>query len=330
MKFNLSAFLQWPPLVSLCLRLGWQRARTLVLFLSRLYFTLNAGERQKIRDAVREALDGLEPEGGLREIIGKVFDGIGAHYYEKLFMAYEDPENATPFLLKNIACEDLGLLMRSLEKGKGVLLVTGHCGAIEYLPTLLAVHGLPVSMIAKFKTEHLKRKTFSQAERYGIRMIDGAQEGNVILSAMQELRNNRILVTQCDEIEEWRTSRRQMISFLGRRTGLDRTINISQKRTAAECVFGVVHRDGPNQYRLMMQSHGRMLKALDDPSISSVGEALLKFLERYIYACPEQWYQWKKLLEIKELPSYKGLECKPPAPVAIEPLTAETTWSEAA
>ncbi|MCK4825618.1 hypothetical protein KA005_58255, partial [bacterium] len=35
----------------------------------------------------------------------------------------------------------------------------------------------------------------------------------------------------------------------------------------------------------------------------SSGETVLKFLERYIYSNPEQWYQWKNYNEIKMLPS---------------------------
>ena len=36
----------------------------------------------------------------------------------------------------------------------------------------------------------------------------------------------------------------------------------------------------------------------------SIGEVMVKFLERYIYKYPEEWYQWKKYTKIKMLPSY--------------------------
>ena len=38
----------------------------------------------------------------------------------------------------------------------------------------------------------------------------------------------------------------------------------------------------------------------------STGALVLKFLERYIYKYPQEWYQWQKCAEMKTLDSYKG------------------------
>jgi len=195
------------------------------------------------------------------------------------------------------------VLNRNLLKGNGVIIVTGHYGAIEYIPTLLAVNNFAISMIAKFKTEQLRKKVFSQAKKYNIRLIDAEKTGNVIRAAVRELKENRILVTECDEIEEWRTSVKEKTSFLGKKTCLDRTINVIQKRTGAEIVFGIIHRYNLNKYKLIMYAYEDMLQILHDIAPFSSGETVLKFLERYIYSNPEQWYQWKNYNEIKTLPS---------------------------
>jgi hypothetical protein len=34
----------------------------------------------------------------------------------------------------------------------------------------------------------------------------------------------------------------------------------------------------------------------------SVGAAALKYLEQFIYKHPQEWYQWKKYLQIETLP----------------------------
>ena len=138
-------------------------------------------------------------------------------------------------------------------------------------------------MIAKFKTRQLKKKVFSQAKHYNIRLIDAESTGNVLKTAIKELKKNRVLITQCDEIEEWRQSKKTKTSFLGQVTGLDRTINIIQKRTGAEVVFGVIHRYNLSEYKLIMYSYEDMLKMLDNVSPSSVGETVLKVLEQFIY-----------------------------------------------
>ena len=320
LQIALSPFLQWRFNIFLYLTFGWKIAKFLVFSFGRLYFFFNKKEKIRIKDAILEVMGCRDQGINIKEITKKVFNGILSHYYEKLFIAFEEPKKATRFLNQNINSEDLMILEKKLLKGNGVVMVTGHYGAIEYIPTLLAVNNFPTSMIAKFKTKQLKEKVYAQAKKYGIKLIDAKNTGNVFKSAIKELRNNRILVIQCDEIEEWRPSEKKKISFLGRITGVDRTINIIQRRSGAETVFGVIHRYSLSEYKLMMYNHEDMLQILCDASISSVGETMLKFLEQYIYANPEQWYQWKEYLEIEPVPTLrKGIE-EAASPLVLNPV----------
>ena len=317
MRINLSSFLQWRFNIYLYLTFGWNMAKIFVFVFGTLYFFFNRKERERIRNAVSEGIGRVDQRTEIEAVTKKVFSGILSHYYEKLFIAFERPKKAAKFLRQNIDSKDLEILQRSLSKGNGVIVVTGHYGAIEYIPTLLAINGFSVSMIAKFKTEQLKKKVYSRAKTYNIRLIDAENTGNVIAAAFDELRNNRILITQCDEIEEWKPSKREKTSFLGRTTGLDRTINIIQKRTGAEVVFGVIHRYNLGKYKLIMCDSEYMLQRLGHESTLSIGEAVLRLLEQFIYANPEQWYQWKKYLEIETVNrSGRGLKTvKTPLPL---------------
>lgn len=303
MTINLSSFLQWRVNICLYLTFGWNIAKIFVFVLGKLYFFVNKREKDCIKNALLQGMGGRDPGADIRAITKKVFSGILSHYYEKLFIAFERPSKASEFLTRNIHSEDLNILRRSLSKGNGVILVTAHYGAIEYIPSLLAINGFSVSMIAKFKTEQLKNKVYSQAKTYKIRLIDAESTQNVIAAAFNELKNNRILITQCDEIEEWKPSKREKTSFLGRTTGLDRSINIMQKRTGAEVVFGILHRYSLEDYKLIMRDFEYMSERFGHEPTLSVGEAVLRLLEQFIYSNPEQWYQWKKYLEIQTLPS---------------------------
>ena len=276
MKKDLSRFLQSRFNMFLYALFGWYVARGLVFFFGTLYYYFNKNEKQRIVDAVKQGLGPDTKTYNIREVIRNVFKGIYSHYYEKLFIAYEKPEKAIRFMNRNIKDEDFYKLRTILGKGKGVLLVTGHYGAIEFIPTFLAARGFNVSMIAKFKTPQLKRKVYSQAEKYGIRLIDGTQEGSIFRAASKELKENRVVITQCDEIEEWRPSAKQIFSFLGRMTGLDRTINVIQKRTGAEVIFSVIHRHHLNKYELKILDCHEILSRLNQPSTLSPGETVLK------------------------------------------------------
>ncbi|MFC1867408.1 lysophospholipid acyltransferase family protein [Thermodesulfobacteriota bacterium] len=299
MKIRLSPLLQSKLNIFIYKNFGWGLAKFYISFLGRLYYFFNHGEKQTIKKAVFDVFGRVDQKHNLEDITQKIFQGIFSHYYEKLYIAFEDQKKAAGFLNQSVSRSDLSILRRSQLKGKGVIVITGHYGAIEYIPTLFAVNDFDVSMIAKFKTKLLKRQVFAQAIKYGIRLIDAEHAGSSLRTAIHELKQNRVLVTQCDEIEAWKLSKRDKTSFLGKVTGLDRTINIIQRRTGAEIVFGIIHRYNLNEYKLIMYSYEDMLKMLDKVSTSSIGETVLKVLEQFIYHYPEQWYQWKKYPDIK-------------------------------
>ena len=70
-----------------------------------------------------------------------------------------------------------------------------------------------------------------------------AGEGKNILGLiLKELKANRIVFIECDEIEEWKPSKKERLFFLRKSIGLDRTIDILQRRTGSATVFGVMHR----------------------------------------------------------------------------------------
>ncbi len=51
----------------------------------------------------------------------------------------------------------LSAIEQGIAKGKGVLLVTGHFGGIEFIPTYLAARNYPVTILVKFSSNHLRK-----------------------------------------------------------------------------------------------------------------------------------------------------------------------------
>ncbi|MBW1722687.1 MAG: hypothetical protein JRH13_05775 [Deltaproteobacteria bacterium] len=322
-RLKLSTFLQMRVNVFLYLTFGWKTAKLILFFLGKLYFFFHKKEKKRIIGAASSA---LLPDGSgriPRRLAKEIFNGILSHYYEKMFIAFETPEKAAHFLNRHVQKDDLAILHRKLLAGKGVIIVTGHYGAIEYIPCLLAVNDFPVTMIARFNSRKLRDKVHAQAVHYGIKLIDVTEEGNVVKRAIGELRLNRVLITECDEIEEWRPSRKEKISFLGRMTGLDRTINVIHRRSGAEVLFGVIHRYDLNHYALRMYSYEKMAEILGHLEHRSVGETVLKFLELCILSNPDQWYQWKEYAMMAaplskggtgHIPRRPGMPCEGPVP----------------
>jgi KDO2-lipid IV(A) lauroyltransferase len=294
MRLNLSSFLQWRINIFLCQILGWRIIFYYITFLGKLYFLFNRKEKFKIEKAVNAVFADRKNRSEIRSINRRVFRGIVSHYYEKFFNAYCNPAIRKTFVETHIESEGMEAINQGLSRGKGVLLVTGHYGGVELIPAFLGSQNYQVTIVAKFKTEDLRNKSIRQAKKFSTKIIDADNTPNIMKAVFDHLKENRIVITQCDEIEEWKPGRNDSISFLGKPVLLDRTINIISRRCGAAVVFGVMHRDFNHRYKFIATSQEEMAQQYKWPPDISIGALLLKFMEYYIYKYPEGWYQWKK------------------------------------
>ena len=297
MRLKLSSFLQMKPNLLIYQMLGWKMAFYYILVLGRLYFSIKRMEKRRIELSIQAVFGHSKDKREIASITRDVFRGVFFHYYEKLFNAYADVRTLKNFFDSFVDSPTLGKLDKALSRGRGVLFVTGHYGGIEYIPIYLAVRGYPISVIAKFATPQLKETLRRRTEPFGLRIIDASQKNSILPTVLKELRSNRIVFIECDEIEEWKLSDKHRIFFLGSRVGLDRTINILQKRAQAEVIFGVLRRSSLREYALFLDHYEDMASRFGENAIS-FGEAVLKDLEKLILSDPKQWYQWKNFFDI--------------------------------
>ncbi|MBN2060231.1 MAG: hypothetical protein JW882_07425 [Deltaproteobacteria bacterium] len=302
MKIKLTSFLQWKYNIIAYQILGWKFCLFYLMALGKLYYLINRKEKKKIIESVEYVYSYRKEYHDIKTIVKDVFRGILSHYYEKIYNAYENIEILDQFFKNNISTDCLEKLDDALMKGKGVLLVTGHYGGIEYIPIFLALKNYPVSVIAKFATEQLEKTTVEKTRPIGINILNAAKSKNVLINIMGELKQNRVVFFECDEIEEWKPSDKEKISFLHKLIVVDRTINIIQKRTSAEIIFGLLHRTNLFQYRFILKNRKDMSVRFAGNPVT-IGVAILKTLEDYIYSFPEEWYQWKNFADI-ESPSF--------------------------
>jgi len=321
MTISLSRFLQGRTNISLCRNLGWQYALSYIRFLGRLYFFFSKSEGRKIKNAVRTVFAGMKTRSELRAVARRVFQGIFSHYYEKVFNVYASVTTADTFYRTHIEDQGLDAIRKGLLIGRGVLLITGHYGGVEFIPGYLSVNNIPVSIVVKFSTDQLREITLQKGERFSTKIIDAEKTPNIMTAICSDLEKNRVVVTQCDEIDEWRPSFKDKISFLGVPTFLDRTMNILIKRGRAETVFGLMHRNDDHRYRFIAVSGKETAGCTQEGGKVSQGAAAIKFLEGYILTYPQEWYQWKKYTAI---PTPAPPERLPEHPVPV-PLLGSTT-----
>ena len=257
--------------------------------LGKLYFFLKWREKALIRRTIRYILGRELTPSGLKTVTKKTFRGIIDHYHEKLFVAYSNFKRLLRFLDEKIDLQGEDDLKEALAAGKGVILVTGHFGAVEFLPGCLAVKGFPVSMICRFQTNRLRTTLQERAEKVNLNLID-ADNGNIFLAAIKALREGQILITECDEFDEWRPGENHHTAFLNTRLTADRSLDLLQKRSGAPVVTALLQRNGKKRYTLNL---GAVANG-DGVDSLPVGVQCLSVLEEAVMAEPAQWYQWKK------------------------------------
>jgi KDO2-lipid IV(A) lauroyltransferase len=294
-KFSLSKFLQMRFNSWLFRLLPFSFSRFYIICLGRLYYLLHWSEKVLICNAFRHVFRRTFAPFPLNQKIKGVFRGIFDHYHEKMFLGYSHFPRLCEFLKHRVKFAGAEHLQEVLEEGKGLLLVTGHFGAVEFLPGALALNGYPTSMICRFQTTRLRKSVGQRAAAVGLQLID-ADEGNIILAAMKALKQGRILITEVDEFDEWRPDPGRDSSFLNCRLSSDRTLDLLQKRSGAKAVVALVKREGGRRYTCELTAVGN--RAF--PPQMSLHERCLSVLEDSVEAQPEQWYQWKKLGKLIE------------------------------
>jgi Kdo2-lipid IVA lauroyltransferase/acyltransferase len=293
---NLSSFLQWQPNISLIRKMGWPMAFRYVSILGSLYYFFHAKEKQRIIDSIHNVFAKTKDYRELRMLTRNVFRGILDHYCEKLFNAYESVPNLKAFFDESIKAPSLYKIDEALRQRKGILFVTGHFGGIEYIPIFLSLRAYPVSVIIKCATDQLKNRLHARANELGIRVID-ADEENILGAVIRDLRENRVVFIECDEIEEWKPSKTEKIFFLGRKIGVDKTITLLQRRSGAQVIFGLLHRVSLENYAFIIES-GQDILGKEPRFVSSIGAGVLKVFEQHVWQHPDRWYQWKKFADV--------------------------------
>jgi len=320
MPVSLSSFLQWKFNVFMFKQLGMKAAYLYFVILGKLYFLINNKEKRRIAMAVGTVFANIKQHHEIKCITRDVFHGILFHYYEKIVNGFLTIKSLKTYFGRHVYPLGMDCLEKGLSRGKGSLMITGHLGGVEFIPGYLVSQGYPVSVVVKFKTETLRKISLQKADAAGFRIIDADTTTNIMKAITTNLKMNRIVITQCDEVDEWRPSPSRRIQFLGQNIYQDRTITVIAKRTRARVVFAFMHRNQFSGYSFIVTPFDQMTRCAPYSSDSTVGSVVIKFLERYIYRYPEEWYQWIKFPKIASFSTGEGLVETPENMPWLEPV----------
>eukprot|EP01022_Parablepharisma_sp_SALTPOND_P035775 TRINITY_DN9654_c0_g2_i1.p2 TRINITY_DN9654_c0_g2~~TRINITY_DN9654_c0_g2_i1.p2 ORF type:complete len:374 (-),score=98.63 TRINITY_DN9654_c0_g2_i1:278-1399(-) len=252
-----------------------------------LYFHLAAKEKTAIKRGLAHCLPGAD---GAR-CWSKVRAGIIDHYHEKLYLAFKSYPTIRENCLKRVKITNREILDQALARDRGVLLITGHYGALEFMPGALAFRGYPLSVMVHCKTPRLRAILEERSARADTELMD-PKSGEVFFNALDHLKRGRVLITQCDEISMWKPYRDKTTEFLSLTVPLDRSMDLLARKSKAAVVLALVHRRGRRRYEL------EFIRPEEHPAAagqSQISVQCLSVLGEYILKQPNQWYEWKKL-----------------------------------
>ena len=289
MKPNLSKFCQSKINVMMFKRFDPELCFNYMQLLGKIYYAINRKERQLIETNIRDLLEGQD-ETFVRTTIKEAFRGIFTHYFEKMFSAYRNYPEIKNFINERFTIENEHLLTDALSEGKGAVLVTAHWGAVEFIPWLLSIKGYPLSVILECQSKLLMEALNDKTRFVDTELIMGENCKNILFSAFDSLGRNRVLMTECDEVDKWRKRKNNTIELFGKTLYFDNTLDILARRADCPVIGTFLKRNGDGTYTLYLEQieRGR-----------GTARSALKLWQHWVSKNPEQWYQWKKWNKMK-------------------------------
>lgn len=181
----------------------------------------------------------------------------------------------------------------ALQRGKGVVFVTGHVGNWELLARYVALENYPAAVIGK---EMSDPRTTSLVERFRasgkLRVIWRGAQG-AAKDMLRALKGNSILGILIDQDTKVQSV---WVPFFGKLAKTPRAAADLALRTGAVPMLGFCTRVGPLHYRITMQEMA--LPAVEgEAAVRELTAALTLGIETHIRMHPEQWVwihqRWK-------------------------------------
>ncbi len=282
---GISQFFQLPFNVKLTCILPFFWLRCYLYTLGMLYFSTKVKDSIRMLACLHFVMGGRATSLNFYWSALKTFCGIFEHYLEKLIMAHRPFSEMIDFLRPRLYIYNKRYLDALAASGSGGIIVTGHFGAVEYLPLSLALNGYKVAMIVRFKTEALRRELMKRASQVDVVLID-ADGPKVAFKALEVIKEGRLLITECDEFSEWRPHKECKVPVFGHKVSRDKTLDFFYRRAKVPALLALMKRE-KGGFSLSIDP------LADGKEKVSLSHKAWTCLERHILEAPDQWYQWK-------------------------------------
>lgn len=282
--YNLAAFKTALTLARLLPRPVAQRTAEV---LGRIGYARNAAGRAALRENLRHVTgrDGSELAALCSTNVANFSRMLADYFYSSVV----SPGHIHALLEKWRGFENLE---QALARGKGVVLVTAHLGSWELGGTLLALRGLPMTVITlEEPTSDLTRWRDAQRRRLGIKTIAvGPGHDFAFVEMIQTLRRNEIVAMLVDRPYAGTGT---TVQFFGRATEFSTAPALLWQHTDASVLPAFVLQNARHRYVSFADPALSFTRNADArATIVENTQRLAAHFEAIIRQHPEQWFNY--------------------------------------
>ncbi len=238
-------------------------------------------ERDLARQQLARALERPERSKSVALLTRGVFDALGESAVELCRMVGNSGE-PPPVVIPDAARRCLD---EALEKGRGVVFVTGHIGNWELMAISLAEAGYPISTVAKESYDERFTRLIERHRRAkGVEAIYRGRPG-AAAAMLRVLRDNRVLGFLIDQDTRVESA---FVPFFGRAASTPVGAAAFAMRTDAPVVVGTISRNPQGTHTVNIEACPM------EEDVTASTAALTRALENRIRRHPSQWVWFHK------------------------------------
>lgn len=270
--------------------LPWRGASRLGGWIGRLgYFPL--GIR---RDVVESHVAMAFPEKSRAEVV-RISKAAYTHLGRAVIETALLPTLSREEILGRVSGVDgWDVVERAIDRGKGILLVTGHLGNWELAGAYLAARGVSVAAVVRHMANpRFDRYLNTTRASHGIRLM---YDDEAVRGTPRTLRDGYLIAFLADQGVRGLAS--TFVPFFGRLAKTPRGPAVFALRLGAPLLFGASVRQPDGRYRLAFEDVEVVDTGNREQDVDAIVARYTAALERWVRIAPEQYFwhhrRWKR------------------------------------
>lgn len=256
--------------------------------LGSLVYKLDKRHREITLDNLRKSFKD-KTEAEIDDIARSVYKNVGYSVIEFVCSSRYGRNFEKHFRLKNYDA-----YKKALDKGKGVFLLTGHCGSWELIALAQSIMKPPIGVVVRpLDNPYLDIEVSNLRCQYGNFLINKTNGMRDILKTLASGNAVGILLDQNVKAKEG-----VFVDFFGRPACTNKGLALMAARTKSPVIPAFLRRIEPDRHEILIGDEIPLIDTGDkEADIIANTQAFTKAIEDFITEYPDQWFwmhrRWK-------------------------------------